>query len=322
MARLESGLYRIIRIRTTMIILIKHNQLDIEKWDQCIKKDTSGLFYGYSWYLDTLVKEWDALVYNDYEAVFPLIKGKKLGFNYLFRPYGTQQLGIFSHINKSPELVHAFVEAIPANYRYVDVFLNTDNPVDLINARWLRRNVNYELSLNRAYKAIYDGYSKQTVRNLNKAKKHKHRIFEYDSPEQLVELFKANKGKEVNTLTEANYSKILHIMHVMLHKRRGYLWTIYDDHNTIICGAFFVEMGGRIVLLFSAADKTAKQQHAMTYLLDELFIARAGDQIIFDFEGSNIPGLARFYAGFGAIEKTYYNLHINRLPAPLKWLKR
>ena len=60
----------------------------------------------------------------------------------------------------------------------------------------------------------------------------------------------------------------------------------------------------------------------MTYLLDELFIARAGDQIKFDFEGSNIPGLGRFYSGFGAIEEPYYNLKINRLPLPLKWLKR
>lgn len=305
-----------------MITYIEHNQLDTEKWDACVKKDVSGLFYGYSWYLDMLTDEWDALVYNDYEAVFPIIKAKKFGINYLYRPYGTQQLGVFSQIEQTPELINAFITAIPGQFRYVDVFLNEANPVDLLNARWLTRNVNYELNLNRSYKEIYEGYSKQTLRNLAKAKKHHHRIFEYDSPEQLVELFKANKGKEVDTLTEANYSKILHIMHVLLHKRRGYLWTIYDEHNTIICGAFFVEMGGRIVLLFSAADKVARQQQAMTYLLDELFIARAGDQIIFDFEGSNIPGLARFYAGFGAIEKTYYNLHINRLPAPVKWFKR
>ena len=305
-----------------MIQLVKHKELDADKWDECIRKDEAGLFYGYSWYLDMLVDEWDALIYNDYEAVFPLIKGSKFGVKYLFRPYGTQQLGIFSRVAQSPEMIFSFIEAIPKTYRYIDVFLNHNNPVDLLNANWLRRNVNYELNLNRKYQAIYEGYSKQTVRNLAKAKKHHHRIFEYDSPEQLVELFKANKGKEVDTLTEANYGKILHIMHVMLHKRRGYLWTIYDEHNTIICGAFFVEMGGRIILLFSAADAVARKQQAMTHLLDELFIARAGDQVIFDFEGSNIKGLARFYSGFGAVEKPYYNLHINRLPAPVKWIKR
>ncbi len=305
-----------------MIELVLHNNLDTDKWDDCIKNDQSGLFYGYSWYLDILVPEWDALVYNDYEAVFPLIKGRKMGIQYLFRPYGTQQLGVFSKVYLSPRLVADFVEAIPKAYRYIDVFLNVENPIDDLQGKWLKPNSNFVLDLNRPYRKIYEGYSKQTLRNLKKAKKHKHRVFEYDSPDQLLRLFRANKGKEIDTLTEENYAKILQIMHVMLHKRRGYLWTIYDEHNTIIAGAYFIEMGGRIVMLFSATDQTGKEQHAMTYLLDELFIARAGDKILFDFEGSNIKGLARFYQGFGAEEQTYYNLHINRLPAPLKWLKR
>ena len=305
-----------------MIHQVSHTNIDTDKWDNCIRKDASGLFYGYSWYLDMLVEEWDALVLNDYEAVFPLVKGKKFGVEYLFRPYGTQQLGVFSIATATPELIAKFVAAIPKTYRFVDVFLNENNPIDLLNATWLHPNSNYELNLNRPYQAIYEGYNKRTVRNLAKAKKHKHRIFENDSPDQLVTLFRANKGKQVNTLSEANYAKILHIMHVMLHKRRGYMWTIYDDHNTIIAGAFFVEMGGRIILLFSATSETGKKQHAITYLLDELFIARATDQIIFDFEGSNIPNLAQFYAGFGAVQKMYYNLKINNLPGPLKWLKR
>ncbi len=305
-----------------MIELVLHNNVDLDKWDDCIKSDPSGLFYGYSWYLDMLVPEWDALVYNDYEAVFPLIKGRKMGIQYLFRPYGTQQLGVFSKVYLSPRLVADFVEAIPTAYRYIDVFLNVENPIDDLQEKWLRPNSNFVLDLNRPYRNIYESYSKQTLRNLKKAKKQKHRVFEYDSPDQLLRLFRANKGKEIDTLTEENYAKILQIMHVMLHKRRGYLWTIYDEHNTIIAGAYFIEMGGRIVMLFSATDQTGKEQHAMTYLLDELFIARAGDKILFDFEGSNIKGLARFYEGFGAEEQNYYNLHINRLPAPLKWLKR
>lgn len=304
-----------------MINLVSHKEIDVDKWDVCVRKDVSGLFYGYSWYLDILVNEWDALVYGDYEAVFPLVKGKKFVFSYLFRPYGTQQLGVFSQIPQTPELIAEIISAIPKTYRYVDIFLNEANPIDLLNATWLHANSNYELNLNRPYQQIYEGYNKRTVRNLAKAKKHKHRIFEYVSPDQLVSLFRANKGKKINTLTEANYAKILHIMHVLLHKRRAYIWTIYDEHNTIIAGAYFVEMGGRIILLFSATNDTGKAQHAMTYLLDELFIARATDKVIFDFEGSNIPNLAQFYAGFGAVQKTYYNLKINNLPIPFRWLK-
>lgn len=304
-----------------MIKVVKHQDLDTDKWDACIRQDKSMLFYGISWYLDILKKEWDALVLDDYEAVFPLIYGKKYGINYLHRPYGVQQLGIFSKTGLTPEMVLAFVEAIPRKYTFVDVFLNSTNPVGLLNQKNLRANKNFEVNLHRSYQSIYEGYSKQTVRNLKKAKTHKHRVFEHDSPDQLITLFKSNKGKEINTLSEANYATMRQLMYVILHKHRGYIWTIYDEHNTIIAGAFLIEMLGKIVLLFSATDDVGRKEHALTYLIDELFIARAGDKVVFDFEGSNDKNLARFYAGFGAQEVTYYNLKINNLPGPLKWLK-
>lgn len=304
-----------------MIRIVTHAEIDTDKWDDCIRKDAAQLFYGLSWYLDMLTPEWDALVYNDYEAVFPLIKGKKWGIAYLFRPYGTQQLGVFSRVPQTPELVAEMLAAIPKKYRFVDVFLNYTNPVGLLNARQLSPNSNYELNLHRMYQEIYEGYSKRTIRNLKTAKKHKHKIFEYDSPELLINLFKENKGKKLKTLESAHYEKMLHIMHVMLHKHRGYIWTIHDAHNTAICGAFFVEIMGRIVLLFSATTAQGRAEQAITFLLDELFIARSGSQVIFDFEGSNIEGLSDFYAGFGSVKKIYYNLKINKLPAPIRWLK-
>ncbi len=304
-----------------MIKLVTHTDLDVDKWDTCIKADESKMFYGLSWYLDILVKEWDALVYNDYEAVFPLIFNKKYGVHYLNRPYGVQQLGVFSKTILSPELIRDFILAIPTKYLFIDVFLNVNNPVGLLNQKNIHRNVNYELNLHRSYQSIYEGYNKRTVRNLKKAKKFKHRIFEHDSPEQIITLFKNNKGKETS-LTEQQYAVMRQVMYVMLHKHRGYMWTIYDEHNTIIAGAFFIESFGRITLLFSATDQVGKKQHAMTYLLDELFIARATDQVVFDFEGSNIKGLADFYAGFGAEEKIYYNLKINKLPWPLSLMKK
>ena len=42
---------------------------------------------------------------------------------------------------------------------------------------------------------------------------------------------------------------------------------------------------------------------------------------IFDFEGSNIEGVARFYKGFGAVKKIYSTIKVNKLPYFIKWLK-
>ena len=133
-----------------LIKLVKHSTIDTEKWDNCVRLDTGRMFYGLSWYLDILVKEWDALVLNDYEAVFPLISNKKLLVNYLFRPYGVQQLGVFSKVGHSPELMRDFIAAIPGKYKFVDVFLNVSNPIGLLNSKQVKPNTNFELNLNRS----------------------------------------------------------------------------------------------------------------------------------------------------------------------------
>jgi hypothetical protein len=79
-----------------MINYIKHKDVDTEKWDRCIEQSVNGIIYAFSWYLDIVCDEWDALVDDDYESVFPLVKRKKFGINYIYPPFFTQQLGLFS----------------------------------------------------------------------------------------------------------------------------------------------------------------------------------------------------------------------------------
>ncbi len=54
-----------------MIKYVSHEVIDREKWDKCIDNSTNGLVYAYSWYLDLICDEWNALIENDYESVFP-----------------------------------------------------------------------------------------------------------------------------------------------------------------------------------------------------------------------------------------------------------
>jgi hypothetical protein len=43
--------------------------------------------------------------------------------------------------------------------------------------------------------------------------------------------------------------------------------------------------------------------------------------MILDFEGSDHPGIAHFYANFGGIDQPYFFYRRNRLPWPIRWLK-
>src|SRR5258708_31792158 len=95
-----------------------HNEIDKTKWDKCIDEGGNGLIYGYSFYLDRMAREWDALVFKDYEAIMPLTWNKKMGIYYLYQPHFTASLGVFGK-NLNEEINKEFIQCIPQKFRLI-----------------------------------------------------------------------------------------------------------------------------------------------------------------------------------------------------------
>jgi len=57
----------------------------------------------------------------------------------------------------------------------------------------------------------------------------------------------------------------------------------------------------------------------MPWLIDAFIKENAGKPVTLDFEGSNNPGLARFYSSFGAKKVVYQQFTRNSLPAPVRF---
>ena len=63
-----------------------------------------------------------------------------------------------------------------------------------------------------------------------------------------------------------------------------------------------------------------KKHQAMYMLVDEQIKRYSGQYMWFDFQGSDMDGIAYFNSTFGTIPHNYYSLHINRLPGIIKFL--
>lgn len=296
-----------------MISYVKHDNVDTLKWDNCVNSDPSALPYGLHWFLDLTAKEWDAIVVDDYKAVFPLPRGKRWGVPYVYRPYGTQQLGLYGK-SQNAEMLQEVIQAIPKKFRWVDYYMNENNPSIQIKGVDFQQQMNQVLDLDRSYEKVYEGYNQRTKRNLKKAKQNNMRIFEYDSPDVVLDVFRSNKGAELTGWTQWHYDKMRLLMYQLIHKRRGFVWTLQDETNTACAGVFVVQYRHRLVSLFTAVNDYGKENGAMSHLLDELFILYSGKGMLFDFEGSNIPGLAEFNSGFGAEQRPYYRIIRSGIP--------
>lgn len=64
--------------------------------------------------------------------------------------------------------------------------------------------------------------------------------------------------------------------------------------------------------------KTAGASH---FLIDSFIIDHAGQNLLLDFEGSDIHNLAFFYSSFGARLETYPFVKLNHLPFWMQWAK-
>ena len=302
-----------------MIRLLKHNEINKRRWDDCINKSFNGNVYALSWYLDIVHPNWNALIENDYERVMPLTNSKKFGLSYMFQPFFVQQLGVFSTSQLSQDDVDNFIKAIPQQYILTQYRLNSYNKVDY-NSDIIAKHRNVELDLIYDYQYLYNNYNNNTKRNLAKAEAAGLSINNNINPEIIISLFRNNRGKDVKHWKDKEYNRLLELINTAISQECCFTIGINDLDNNTIAGAVFMHSHDRIIFLFSGSDEAHKDKHALTMLLDNVIREFSETQYTLDFEGSDNDGLARFYKGFGGAEVFYPEVKYNNLKGILKFI--
>lgn len=297
---------------------ILQRDINKQKWDTCIAEASNGLVYGYSFYLDTTAKNWDALILNDYEAVMPLTWNKKYGIYYLFQPPFTPSLGVFGK-TISAELVNDFLLAIPKKFAYWDIYLNHGNYFQLKDFNLYQR-MNYVLPLQQQYETIYSNYRKNIQRNIKKCEQLHCEIKKDISVDDIIALSN-EQSKSFSRLTNEDFARVKKVYHLLHQKKQAATYGIYRNDQLLASAAFFFSHGRAYYILVGnhPDGKTIGASHA---LIDAFIKDHAGQNLILDFEGSDVANLAFFYSSFGAAEEKYTGIKLNRLPAILKWLKQ
>ena len=302
-----------------MIRLLKHNEINKRRWDDCINKSFNGNVYALSWYLDIVHPNWNALIENDYERVMPLTNSKKFGLSYMFQPFFVQQLGVFSTSQLSQDDVDNFINAIPQQYLLTQYRLNSYNKVDY-DSDIIVKHRNVELDLIYDYQYLYNNYNNNTKRNLAKAEAAGLSINNNINPEINISLFRNNRGKDVKHWKDKEYNRLLELINTAISQECCFTIGINDLDNNTIAGAVFMHSHDRIIFLFSGSDEAHKDKHALTMLLDNVIREFSETQYTLDFEGSDNDGLARFYKGFGGAEVFYPEVKYNNLKGILKFI--
>ncbi len=300
------------------IIYLQHNEIDKVKWDKCIIRSYNGIIYAFSWYLDIVSENWEALIVGDYEMIFPIIPGKKFCINYLYQPLFVQQLGVFSYQKLNSKIIEEFLDAIPKKYKFFEINLNTFNKISFAKYK-ITQKVTHEIDLICPYEKLYNRYSINTKRNIKKAKKNNLQIIRKIPIKEFIDFKQKNS---VVKLKEEDYRILKSIISISIFYTVGEIYGVYNSDNELCAVAFFIKSHNKVIYLVSASSEEGKQKRAMFLLIDTFIKKNSQKNLTLDFEGSNIESIARFFTGFGAKPCYYQSVKKNKLPWFVKIFKK
>lgn len=300
---------------------LSNTDIDYQKWDQCIAHSPNGNVYAYSWYLDRICDYWDALILGDYLYVMPLVHRKKFGISYIYQPIFSQQLGIFSVFPSEPEIVNQFLHAIPGKFKLVEMNLNTQNRPEAKSFQRKKRTTHH-LELRLPVEEIRKNFHTNTLRNIRKAGKSQLYVSPLYSPDEFICFTNRNLQSKSPEIKEPHYESLKKIIRYAQSHHQGEMCGVYDERNQLVAAAVFVYANRQVIYLAASSTTDGTEKKAMFLLLDSFIERHAGQDLTLDFEGSDIPGVARFYQGFGAKPVSYFAVRRNTLPWYVKLFKK
>ncbi len=314
-----------------MFKFVKNSDINFNSWDECIHNASNGNIYGLTWYLDIIAPGWDAIIKKEndiYMAVFPLPYLKKWGFKYLIQPIFAQQLGLF------------YLECYPINeHDYEQIFETINKEFDMISTYNLNiQNVinkdiggfkievlkTYHLDLSRSYENIKEKYKKDKKYRTSQTQKGDLEIHPSTNINGLIRMFNENTAYKIPGVKDN--VKIHHTLKEVFQEASYHnmakLFEVKNAQKETVAMACFLIYKRYIIYFFSAITPQGKKNQAIIHVLDYIIKQYSEKDMVLDFEGSHVPGIAEFYRSFGAEKKEFISLSKNNLPIFFNWIKK
>lgn len=287
-----------------MLQWVSRDNIHKEEWNACIERCEWGKVYALYEYLDAIAsQQWEALILDDYEWVMPVPFRRKWGIKYAFRPNFCQQLGVFARNSKlGEEGLESFIKAFLKRYRFMDYPMNHANR----NEKYLRGRTNYILHLNTPHSEVEAQYSNDLKRNLDKAAKSDLTFIENLEPTKVVEIYKrAWQGK--HRIPEKDYEQMLWLTSQKPSPFQSYFFGV-SHGGELISACMVLKFKNRLYFPMSGISDEGRKYNSTAFMIDAILQLFSNKNLVFDFEGSEIPSVKYFYSKFGAVNEEFTEL--------------
>lgn len=296
-------------------------EIDMARWDACIAANSNGLVYATSDYLNTMTDHWHGIVIDDYSAVMPIPWRMKFGIRYAYIPSFTQQLGLVGTYDEAD--MQAILRTLPDFVRYADIHFNFANtPVNNHGINCIiHQRTNLVLDLRQTADDIQHAYKDNLKQSLQQAARANLQYREETDTETPIILFRSLYGDKLKHTRPADYKHLATLCKKWQQQHRCFARNVYTSSGILLASALFLKDGKRIYNLINAILPEGRKQMANHWLLHNVLMEFAGQSLLFDFEGSELPGVKEFFMSFSPKEEEYRYYQYNGLPWWVRWVK-
>ncbi|MBS4042893.1 MAG: hypothetical protein KGZ59_03675 [Chitinophagaceae bacterium] len=287
------------------IQLIPAQNIDAQLWDQCVHQNHAPIYLQYS-YLNTMSLNWIGLVLGNYAGIMPICYKQKWGIRYSYTPAFIQQLGWVGEKIDFKILESTIYEFV----RYGDVMLNHENDFKLQN---ITSKTNLIIHLNQSYDNISSYYSNDLIQNLKKASKENLKYLSSNEITQAIHLYKKLYSNRLSKTTQIDYDNFLNLCLHLNENGNCFVRKVVNTENELLSIALLLKDDCRIYNIANATTDLGRKTAANHFLIDQILKEFSTTDLIFDFEGSDLPGVKSFYENFAPIHQPYYHWHFNKL---------
>ncbi|MFT3737307.1 MAG: hypothetical protein QM786_00955 [Breznakibacter sp.] len=294
-------------------ICLENEDIDRDRWDYLIDTSSIPQVYAKSWMLDAFSPGWSALVGNDWNWIMPLPVSKKWRIPYLVQPIFFQQLGIFSQNPVAENTIHEVMSYLSKHFPFVRYQFNRSNQLEKLSDRITTRQT-FELDLTKGYEDIKRGFSQSHRKNINKCFNRGVVVYSSSDLTEHLNLMQAMyKKMNVSAVKDRHYQMFRKIADYGIRNTGSRLYYAINGRGAIIGSAFFLRSGKQFII-FTVRSVEGIENRCTFVLVDNFLREECGSGNYLDFAGSDIPGIAEFNAGWGAINYVYLRYSNQWLP--------
>ena len=286
---------------------VNRTEVDYVKWDYTIEHAINSFTYGFSWYLDAVSDDWEAIIVNDYDYILPLPFKKILGiFKYYSQPILSQQMGPFGKHIPSKEILELIFSKLPSGPARLNINLSENlNLPETYNSLNPKRHINQTISIDQDIDIIKDKFTNNPRRALQSKIKNFGQLEQISNPKMVLDFVYTLQARKIG-FKKNQYKKALALFLKAKEKNAAQFFQLknINTDKVVVMGAVLIQ-SDRIINFFYTSLKGTENYGAASVYIFKLIEKFKSTKKVFDFDGSDIPGINAFFNSFGA-ETTYY----------------